>query len=225
MFGNTLKDAKYLKRIKDATTATGDPGHPRHHAIKMQAHHVISADGVKKSGLGKELVEFGYDINLLPNLTFIPSTLQGACHLSVQPHRGNHAALIENDESDDDSDHPIAYHDLVKTRVKELKRLLIGECPAGHPGRRAEIREEMDRISKDIVKKIQYSPARAPLTKIAQSFAPDSKNGCGGTDSVTSHNLNDCPVERNHENQQGPDQRKEQITYKRTKPYILKAGR
>lgn len=38
MLSNTLKDAKYLKRIKDTTDASSAPKHPRHHSIKMQAH-------------------------------------------------------------------------------------------------------------------------------------------------------------------------------------------
>lgn len=225
MLGNALKDAKYLKRIKDATDTTSDPGHPRHHGIKMQAHHAISAEGVKKSGLAKELMQFGYDINLLPNLVFIPSTLQGACHLGVQPHRGDHTAIIGGDGYDEDRDRPMAYHDLVKTSVKELKRLLTDNCPAIDPGRRREVEQEMNRISKDIVRKIQNSPAVAPLTKVAMSFSPKSKTGCAGVDSVTVHTQKDCPVERNHENQQGPGQKTEQITYKKTKPYKLQVGR
>jgi hypothetical protein len=152
--------------------------------------------------------------------------LQGACYLGIQPHRGNHPSPIEEDTPDDDGDRPPGYHDMVKSRVKELKRLFVNNCPGDKPKRIEEVREEMDRISKDIVRRIQYSPASAQLTYIAKHFSPRSKVGCGGLDSVDAnrHGHANCPVERNHLGQQGPGQKKEQITYQKTKPYILKAG-
>jgi hypothetical protein len=79
IFGNSAKDTQYLKRITEHIAT--DKTHPRHQGVKMQAHHIISGEGIKRSGLGKKLKEFGYNINLLPNLVFIPCTLQGACYL------------------------------------------------------------------------------------------------------------------------------------------------
>ncbi|WP_230970307.1 AHH domain-containing protein [Nitrogeniibacter aestuarii] len=225
MLGNVLKDAKYLKRIKDATDLLSDPGHPRHHGIKMQAHHVISAEGVKKSGLGNDLVRFGYDINLLDNLVFIPSTLQGACHLGVQPHRGDHRAPVEGDEFDDDRKRPDDYHRTIAKRVNELKRLLTDNCPAEDPDRRRTIHQKMDEISKKIAKLIRIVPSKAPLTRVAKHFGPTSKIGCGGVDSIPRHEDHPCPVERHHHGQQGPGQKDEQITYRKDKPYQLKVGR
>ncbi|MBT0964172.1 AHH domain-containing protein [Denitromonas iodatirespirans] len=225
MLGNVLKDAKYLKRIKDATDPHADPDHPRHHGIGMQAHHVISAEGVKKSGLGNDLVRFGYDINVLDNLVYIPSTLQGACHLGVQPHRGDHRAPVEGDGFDDDRKRPDSYHDMVKLRVAELERLLTDKCPAEDPDRRRTIRRKMDEISKKIANLIQIVPSKAPLTRIAKHFEPKSKIGCGGVDSIPNHSGQPCPVERHHRSQQGPGQKSEQIIYRKDKPYQLKVGR
>ena len=120
--GNSAKDSKYLKRIKDAIE--GDKAHPRHNGVKMQAHHAISAEGMKLSGLGKKIEKFGYDINLLSNLVFIPCTLQGACYLGVQPHRGNHTAVISQDDYDDDLE-PKNYHKLISSRIKNLQLPLV----------------------------------------------------------------------------------------------------
>ena len=49
----------------------------------MQAHHVLSGEGVRQSKIGARLVKWRYDINTEKNLVFIPSTLQGACYLGV----------------------------------------------------------------------------------------------------------------------------------------------
>jgi hypothetical protein len=220
--GNSAKDSIYLKLIKNATE---EKSHPRHQGIRMQAHHIISAEGVKKSGLGKQLVQYGYDINLLPNLVYIPTTLQGACHLGVQPHRGNHTAPVDEDAADKDSERPDGYHDLVKMRVKELKRILTDGCPATHPGRRAEICRKMDHISEKIVGLIQNVPGSAPLTTIARDFSPNHLIGCGCVDSVGEHRLKakPCAVDRNHENRAAPGQKAESITFKKT-AYKLKPG-
>lgn len=50
--GNSAKDSQYLKRIKDAIS--GEKNHPKNNGIKMQAHHIISGEGMKRSGLGKK---------------------------------------------------------------------------------------------------------------------------------------------------------------------------
>ncbi|WP_432721154.1 AHH domain-containing protein [Jeongeupia wiesaeckerbachi] len=225
MLGNAAKDSHYLKRIKDATADM--PEHPRHFGVLMQAHHIISAEGVKRSGLGKELAQFGYDINLLPNLVFIPSTLQGACHLGVQPHRGNHTALLEADEGDDDSQHPLTYHDMVKTRVAELEHLLTDNCPAEDPDRRKKIKHKMDAVSKSILALIQKAPGRAPLTRVAMPFMSGHLDGCSGVDSVSARSRvkNPCPVGRDHNMKQGPGQKSEGIKYRRVAEFSLMVGR
>lgn len=205
--GNSSKDSKYLKRIKDAIEH--DKSHPRNNGVKMQAHHVISAEGMKRSKLGKQIEEFGYDINLLPNLVFIPCTLQGACHLNVQVHRGNHTA--NQDDYDDDSE-PASYHDMVSKRLKDLRVPLNKECPGDKISNSEKIISEIDRLSKIILKIIQNKPAEAPLTRIAKNFSPDSLQGCGGVDSITLHNERKiCEVGRDHFNQQSAKQLNESI--------------
>lgn len=225
--GNVLKDSQYLTRIKGNTSSITHPGHPRHHGIKMQAHHVISAEGVKMSGLSKELVQFGYNINYLPNLAFIPSTLQGACHLGVQPHRGNHTALVENDEQENDNNIEADYHLMVKRRVKELKRDLVGKCPGDDPKGPEKVCKKMNDISVEILSDIQDAPQQAPLTSIAGFFVPGNSAGCRGVDAIPGYGGGEasCPVHRNHLNQQGSGQRGESISYVKSGPYRLQLGK
>jgi len=221
--GNSAKDSKYLKRIKDAIE--GDKAHPRHNGVKMQAHHAISAEGMKLSGLGKKIEKFGYDINLLSNLVFIPCTLQGACYLGVQPHRGNHTAVISQDDYDDDLE-PKNYHKLISSRIKNLQLPLAKACQGADDNRVHEIQQKLDRLSKDIISMIQYKPSAAPLTSIAQHFSPRNPVGCGGVDSVTAHlGFGECPVGRRHGGgRQGEQQKNENIAYRLEKPYKLGPG-
>ena len=118
--GNTSKNSAYLRNIKNAIE--DDKSHPRHNGVLMQAHHIISAKGMSLSNLAKKIEKFGYDINELPNLSFIPCTLQGACHLGVQPHRGNHTARVDQDDYDDDLE-VRDYHKMVAKKIKELMHL------------------------------------------------------------------------------------------------------
>jgi hypothetical protein len=221
--GKSSKDSKYLKRIKDAIE--GDKSHPRNNGIKMQAHHAISAEGMKRSGLGKEIEKFGYDINLLPNLVFIPCTLQGACYLGIQPHRGNHTALINQDDYDDDLE-PMSYHDMVSKLIINLGLPLKKACQGTDDSRIHEIRKQLDQLSKLIVLMIQNRPSEAPLTNVARHFSPHNPIGCGGVDSVTTHlGLEKCAVGRNHVGgRRGVKQKSENITYISEKPYKLKPG-
>ncbi|MYN20595.1 hypothetical protein GTP81_28025 [Rugamonas sp. FT107W] len=222
--GKSSKDTRYLKRIKDAIAT--DRAHPRHNGIKMQAHHAISAEGMKFSGLGKKIEKFGYDINSLANLVFIPCTLQGACHLGVQPHRGNHTAIVDQEDYDDDAE-PENYHDLISHRLKDLHLPLAQACKGEDDNRVHEIRNKLDSFSKLIIEMIQRKPSVAPLTNIAKYFSPKNPIGCGGVDSVTHHHgLKSCEVERSHScNRQGATQDKENIKFVLNKPYILQPGR
>lgn len=221
--GNSSKDSRYLKRIKDAIE--GKKKHPRHNGVKMQAHHAISAEGMKRSGLGKKIEKFGYDINMLNNLVFIPCTLQGACHLGVQPHRGNHTAAINQDDYDDDLE-PGSYHDLIGQRLKDLHLPLAKACQGADDARVHEIQHKLDVLSADIVEMIQRKPSAAPLTNIAKYFSPKHPVGCGGVDSVGCHRgIEPCAVGRVHSNnRRGPAQKDENITYHSEQPYKLKPG-
>ncbi len=220
--GNSAKDSQYLKRIKEAIEK--DSGHPRHHGVLMQAHHIISAEGVKRSGLGRRLEKLGYDINVLSNLVFIPCTLQGACYLGVQPHRGNHVADVDQDDYDDDGE-PLNYHKMIDLRLKDLKLPLSKECPGDKKERRKEVQESIDKLSKDILGLIQNKPSAAPLTNIAKYFSTGNSVGCGGVDFVDmDSDFLPCYVERNHRNKQAPGQKNENITYVCNGKYNLKVG-
>lgn len=227
--GKCSKDSKYLKRIKDAIE--GDANHPRNNGVLMQAHHIISATGMKLSGLADKIEDFGYDINLLPNLAFIPCTLQGACYLGVQPHRGNHDAAIDQDDYEDDME-PRNYHNMVRRQLQALALPLSKDCPGDDGSKVAKVKDELDGLSRKILSLIQSKPNVAPLTKVALHFGKDAF-GCGGVDSVTKHQpTTRCPVERRHlydpsapNKSQGGGQKVEKILFKDAHKFSLKVGR
>ncbi|MET3130294.1 hypothetical protein AAKU55_000547 [Oxalobacteraceae bacterium GrIS 1.11] len=221
--GNCSKDSQYLNRIKKAIEE--EKGHPRHHGVLMQAHHLISGEGMKRSGLGHQIEKFGYDINLLPNLVFIPCTLQGACYLSVQPHRGNHTADVDQDDYADDSE-PMNYHKMISFRLKDLNLPISKECPGDHKTKVEKVIGELDELSKKILKLIQNKPNEAPLTNIARYFTYGNSIGCGGVDYVgMNKGLTSCTVERNHHNKQALGQKSEGITYINNGKFNLKVGK
>ncbi|MDO9006087.1 MAG: AHH domain-containing protein [Aquabacterium sp.] len=213
MLGNTSKDSQYLKLMNGLIKADGK--HPKHKGVKMQAHHILSADGVKLSGLASKLEDFGYDINLKENLAFLPCTLQGACHLGVQPHRGNHTAISDREESDyDDDDHPRSYHLMVAKKVEMLKLPVDKACTGSDDPARSQVKHKMDVLSKSVLGMICRTPNLARLTKIADHFSIGNHVGCSGADAVKDHRESTkCPTGRNHLERQGPGQRKEKISY------------
>ena len=98
--------------------------HPINKGVKMQAHHLISRKALLDSSIENRLEDFKYDIDNVDNIALIPCTLQGACHLNVQLHRGNHPGVlsVDNGNNDDDSEHPDTYHDKIKKRINKLKK-------------------------------------------------------------------------------------------------------
>lgn len=226
--GRTTKDSRYPGRIKRAVAAI--PDHPLHHGVAMDAHHVISATGMHKSGLAEQIRMFGYNINFLPNLALIPSTLQGACHLGVQPHRGNHTAPVDQDNYPNDAQ-PKGYHEMVKDRLKDLKLGLTKACPgymggAQEAAARKRVQTLLDELSEEILGDIQRTPRKAPLTKVSTYFQPGNVVGCADTDSTTTHRAeHQCAVGRNHLKRQGPGQEPENITFAVAGKYQLKLGR
>jgi hypothetical protein len=215
--GNSAKDSGYLKRLKDAIEH--DKDHPRKHGIRMQAHHIISGDGMRRSKMGKKIEKFGYNINYLPNLVFIPCTLQGACYLGVQPHRGNHDFSMEQEDYQDDLE-PAGYHELVATRLRRLELPMEKACDKETALDRAKVVDALDALSKSILNLIQFKPLEAPLTKLAAQFGVGAV-GCSGTDSIRTHSrTRPCPVGRHHlldpahpELSQGPAQARENIKF------------
>ena len=221
--GNTTKGSEYLTMLKSKTTLLMHPRHPRHHGVDMQAHHAISQKAIFDAKLDERLEDFGYEIDVANNLVFIPSTLQGACLLQVQPHRGNHTAE-EVKGADDDRQHYPPYHIMVANRLKAIMPGLEAECGRHGHNIQKTTQDTLDKISSDIIKKIQRKPREARLTRVYMNFDPGNLRGCGGVDSVTFRGSDTCPVHRNHTGKHGPDQEAEAITYVFTEQYELKAG-
>ena len=228
----------YLEVIQDNTL---DKKHPRHNGIEMQAHHLLTVSGVKDSKVADELIKAGYNINWIRNIVFLPSTLKGACHLGVQPHRGDHKTAIKilGKDSLDDDGHPFNYHRLVRSKVeKGIADLVNRDCPD-----LKLILKEMDKISKEVLDLIQNRSDKAPLTSIAnfRFFNPGSHLGCANETSVTIYKKKadeygvavkmkkergtemKCSKERNH---YGEQDEKKIITYPKPKGrYVLEAGK
>jgi hypothetical protein len=224
--GTITKTTTYLSALK--TRIAPDVRHPRHHGVKMQAHHILSAEGAKLSNMGRKLVGFGYDINVAKNLAFLPCTLQGACYLGIQPHRGNHTAPSDQDEFDDDSAHSEGYHDLVARSIRRLEVKIDKKCTGRDGDKDKEaVMSIMNDLSQEILLLIYGKPNRARLTKVADSFLLGNHIGCSGADSVGSHSASrSCPVQRNHLRQQRAGQDVENITFElKDGRYVPKPGK
>lgn len=197
---------KYLRTLKGLTM---QPSHPRHHRVRMQAHHLISEYGVGLTQHGDNLEDLGYDINEPSNLVFIPSTLQGACLLHVQPHRGNHD---HEDEEDDDGHREPSYHQRVKILIDKKMPAIRKACAKKNSDPKKEVQEAMDDISAELAYLIQSEPKMAPLTKLYANYGVGQHKGCGGVDDVTPDKkvriYERCPVKRNHTQRQGTYQRR-----------------
>lgn len=214
------------------------PGHPRRQGVEMQAHHLISGKAIKmlSPGVRKNLEYFNYNINTTKNLVYLPYTLQGACHLGVQPHRGDHSAKVSQDMFDDDSDVPDTYHKKVRNRLSELAPLINKSCPGDCS--KAELSKLVEKVGDRLngvslmtLQMIQNIPPEAPLTKLYQYFQPGHSVGCAGVDSVNGHGKNHedhakhrCGVGRNHLKNQRVGQDKENILYVSDGKYQLKVG-
>lgn len=236
-FGTALKDGSgYRQRIK--ANIASMPGHPRKQGVQMQAHHLISQDAVQKhlpERARLNIEYFNYNINCLENLAYLPCTPQGACHLGVQLHCGNHTAIGKADAQDAaENDRHIerSYHDVVAEFLLEIAPLVKGHC-AGEMSREAlratsvKICSELNTVSLTVLRLIQKKPQEAPLTKLYPFFQPGNPVGCGGVDSVNGHkdhSQHTCPVGRNHLKRQGDGQRSESIKYSSTERYVLKVG-
>jgi len=222
-----LEKKGYLDRVRRATAL--DRGHPRHGGVTMQAHHVVSAKGVDLAGESDELRGYGYDINALANLVFLPSTLQGACHLEVQLHRGNHPRGSEHeDAADDDDAHSLGYHRAVDRAVRAALRQLRRRrnlCSDNRRSVKCWVNHALAEVSADLLEQIR--DFEIPLTTIHGNFAPRGP-GCKAADGVAAARTpgRRCLVERNHQGRQAPRQRAEGISLaKPTGGYRLRVGR
>ncbi|MBL0726143.1 AHH domain-containing protein [Piscinibacter sp. HJYY11] len=231
MIGSVVKGTTYLKDLKLEILKV--PSHPRHHGVKMQAHHLVSQEGVRISGLGAKLVSMGYNIDHVKNLAFLPCTLQGACHLGIQPHRGDHTAKsdrptlkvfnLSEDDYDDDDDHPESYHVHVAKLLAATVRRLKRECD-GDPDMSSKFRKGINGLSKSILETLSDEPSELRLTSIAEYFKRGVKIGCSGADSVGDHKHSTaCQVGRNHlKGRRATGQKDEGIKYQSSEHYVPK---
>ncbi|MYM59583.1 hypothetical protein GTG28_10160 [Vibrio sp. OCN044] len=222
---------RWVRNVKN------DKKHPFNNGIHMDTHHLISAEAVKLSKLGENLVSKGYDINQLSNLVGLPATLPAACQLHCQLHRGDHTFSRPLEEP---------YHDYVSGELKdpEIRKGII-ECygKTKKTETDADIHQLLDPISIKILKKINRIEKgqffSLPLTKISHYFIPGGP-GCAGQFDINLAELcpdNNCAHSRLHyqseeHDRDGTDKRyqnsgarwnKKTITYQSTR-WIPKVG-
>ncbi len=101
--------------------------------------------------------------NLMSNL---PSTLEGACHLGVQVHKGDHKCRGYN------------YHDKVKDSLKSLESE-IKDCS------NRDIIKKIDGIARSILRKI--NSFTLPLSTAHKDFHPSKESGCKGCETIPEH--------------------------------------
>jgi len=141
--GGLDKNKSYPKDLRNNIPFHELDAHPLSHGIVMQAHHLISSKGAKNSGFAADLVALNYEINVVDNLVFLPSTLEGACHLHVQVHRGDHKQKLQDGKN---------YHQYVKKRISEIKKD-INDCKE-NDGKESPIQDDMNAISVKLLNKI-----------------------------------------------------------------------
>jgi len=169
--------------------AAKDSKHPTNYGFTMQVHHLLSTKGVKDSGHYDELKAYNYNINLAGNLVALPSTLQGACHLKVQLHKGDHTTLM--DTNDNDGEHPRAYHRFITGLVKKACTTINKRCDEQKQKLKG-VQRYMDYHSLLVLRDI--GNFRLPLTSVYKAFSPRGV-GCLGVTSVPElrHKLKDNP--------------------------------
>ncbi|STQ89872.1 AHH domain-containing protein [Iodobacter fluviatilis] len=199
ILGNIEKNTTYRKTIENNTK---EATHPRNKGIIMQAHHIISADAVKRSNVGALMEQYGYDINCINNLVFLPYSLEGACHLEVQLHRGNHASPAADELlSPDDRPHPSAYHQSIRDFLDSQFRDFKDICEGDDSKVDDKFREKVNKISMKILKRIGNFDPSYQLTSIAKSFSPKNIEGCKCAANVPTHKVTTvqgCTSKRNH---------------------------
>lgn len=206
-----LPKTGYRTRIENAVKH--DPSHPLNNGVKMQAHHLVSAKGVQLASLGNDLKQLGYDINVLENLVLLPYTLQAACHMRVQVHRGDH--------KDSDKEHPFTYHERVKRELAVLKKT-IDDCKgctnaALAESNRKRLQAEVNQKSKKMLVLIEKN--RIKLSRISKDF-DEGEPGCMGRRALGDKPLHTCPYDRNHNDDASAGFKTALSTH-----YALKVGR
>lgn len=220
--GNLDRGDNYLDRIKDETEKGKTPWHPRHHGVKMQAHHLISEKALTLISLKlkKALDASRYNMNFVDNLVFLPSTFQGACHLQIQPHKSGH------EWKDSDTKKKASYHRNVSKLLFTAERYADKECVGQNASNANDLVDEMKSVSLQIMDLVQNFHKKYRLSQVAQHFTPGNHVGCSGADLMGDHNDEfTCPVDRNHCSNHGSDQSDENISYVSNSPYVLMIGK
>ncbi|QUI72317.1 AHH domain-containing protein [Pseudoalteromonas piscicida] len=184
--GMVDKDKKYRDRLIANIKHKKD--HPFHNGIHMAAHHLISKSGVTESELGEALVHKGYNINMIENLVFLPSTPQGACQLRVQLHRYDHTYSLSDQEP---------YHDQVASLLSKLEKKIL-KCTQRTKKDSSEVQNLLNQKSEEILQRI--AEFRVPLTSIFRNFKSSSKIGCANQLEIDDSNdsFARCTSERSH---------------------------
>lgn len=203
--GTLDKNSSYRRHLYDRVEKKFKNTHPIFQGIKMQAHHIVSADGVKNV-VGKDLlINANYNINHVKNLAFIPCTFEGACHLGTQLHRGNHTSTVDSyeDIEDDynDDEHPDSYHITVGKLVSRTLKNASKDCI----DKKVEVVDllgEMEDIADEIIELINRFSSDAQLTKAYQTFNTKGELksiGCSNATKMDDHNTKKpCKFLRDH---------------------------
>ncbi len=212
-----------------------DSSHPIHNGIQMQAHHLVSRKALLDSDIERKIEDFNYDINNIDNIALIPCTLQGACHLNVQLHRGNHPSAqlnldADNGNNDVDGEHPINYHREIKDRINNIKRK-INSGAYCEDDKYKKLLKKMNRLSEEIA--IDINNHDLALTNISRNFGSGMRSngqGCCDADYIVDakkHRFNEvCSSEQNHyKNKRAKNQIKEDISLKKRRLYEIQGGR
>ena len=206
---------------REALKKTVGAHHPIKHGVVMQVHHLISKTAA--TPFAQKIEAYGYDINWVPNLAHIPSTLAGACHLGVQPHISDHKAKaslrkmvtafktatglsdtsnISDTEEDVDADRLVDYHDFVETALRLTFRKMEHHC-ATELANRIKLRNKLDKLSKTLANKLNDQPETLKLTSVAAYYTHNNPVGCGGKTKVeallATQGTVPCPCARNHQ--------------------------
>lgn len=199
MSKKVLKKYKYIENLQKAIAS--DANHPYHAGFKMQAHHILSRDAFfridnGKGAYAKKIELLDYNINMAENLVFLPCELEGACHLQVPLHRGNHTYVNQN-AKDKDIDRP--YHDTVADMIEDRTQELVKECKTNCSSKNNQansaIQEELDDLSEDVLDMIDsYELA---LTSMHDDFKLLNPKGCGNLKNVGKSSTN-CTNDRDH---------------------------
>jgi len=222
----TKKGTDYRKTLMNKVK--GDRNHPINQGIHMEAHHLISEEGIKLARIGNTLKDSGYNINDDKNLIFLPATLPGACHLEVQLHRGDHFGPDPwaEQEDDDDDHHHISYHMEVRDLLLALERQ-IDDCRGDCSSTANKLQKMLNRTSSSIAKKIQRY--QVPLSVIYKSFKNGKSMGCGNCIDIVEHRSDaiNCQSDRDHHGEEHPKFRsgkfKQTITRQKS-AYTLRAA-